>query len=85
MRTFNLTAAAMMVLGTLACSKARPLQGTPVDQVSWQEEIAPLLASNCTPCHSGASPAAGYRTTSYLEALGPKSRNIEFAQRRGGP
>jgi predicted CxxxxCH...CXXCH cytochrome family protein len=54
-----------------SCSKARPLQGDLGQPVSWQEEIAPLLAANCTSCHSGASASAGYRTTSYLEALGP--------------
>jgi predicted CxxxxCH...CXXCH cytochrome family protein len=62
-----------------SCSKARPLQGEPARPVSWEEEIAPLFAAQCTSCHSGASAAAGYRTTSYLEALGPQSAPVAIA------
>jgi predicted CxxxxCH...CXXCH cytochrome family protein len=62
-----------------SCSKARPLQGELADPVSWEEDIAPLFAVNCSACHSGATAAAGYRTTSYLEALGPQSAPVAVA------
>jgi predicted CxxxxCH...CXXCH cytochrome family protein len=63
---------ALVVCGALcSCSDARPLQGEPAHPVSWQEEIAALTSAKCSSCHSGAAPAGGYRTTSYLEALGP--------------
>jgi predicted CxxxxCH...CXXCH cytochrome family protein len=64
----GLVAVAMAVA---ACSKARPVQGDLGQPVSWQEDIGPLMAADCNSCHSGAAAAAGYRTTSYLEALGP--------------
>jgi predicted CxxxxCH...CXXCH cytochrome family protein len=66
-------------LAAAACSKARPLQGDLGQPVSWQEEIAPLLAANCSSCHSGPQAAAGYRTTSYLEALGPVRAPVAVA------
>jgi predicted CxxxxCH...CXXCH cytochrome family protein len=67
------------VLATGACSKARPRQGDLGQPVSWQEDVAALFATDCTPCHSGAQAAAGYRTTSYLEALGPVSAPVAVA------
>jgi predicted CxxxxCH...CXXCH cytochrome family protein len=64
-----------LLAGTLAlaaCSKARPVvQGDLGQPVSWQEDIGPLMAADCSSCHSGATAPLGYRTTSYLEALGP--------------
>jgi predicted CxxxxCH...CXXCH cytochrome family protein len=72
----GLTAAALMVC---SCSKARPQEGDLARPVSWQEDIAPLFAARCTSCHSGAAAAAGYRTTSYLEALGPQSAPVVVA------
>jgi predicted CxxxxCH...CXXCH cytochrome family protein len=61
------------------CSKERPLQGPLGEPVSWTEEVAPLFAANCNSCHSGAAAQAGYRTTSYLEALGPVAAPVAIA------
>ncbi len=69
---------AVAALAGASCSKARSLAATP-PRVSWQEEIAPLFASNCTSCHSGATPGGGYRATSYLEALGPTAAPVAVA------
>src|SRR6058998_1526796 len=74
-----LTGALLVVLAASACSKARPLQGDLTQPVSWEEDIAPLFAAQCNSCHSGATAAAGYRTTSYLEALGPTSDPVATA------
>jgi predicted CxxxxCH...CXXCH cytochrome family protein len=63
-----------------SCSKARPLVGgSPAAPVAWEEEIASLAATSCTSCHSGATAAGGYRTTSYLEALGPTDAPVATA------
>jgi predicted CxxxxCH...CXXCH cytochrome family protein len=79
MRARNLAVATVAICGVLACSKARPQQGSPTNRVSWEEEIAPLFASKCSSCHSGANAAAGYRTTSYLAALGPQDAPVAVA------
>ncbi|MFL5406059.1 MAG: CxxxxCH/CxxCH domain c-type cytochrome [Myxococcales bacterium] len=63
-------------LATAACSDARQQQGDPAHPVSWVQDIAPLYASQCNSCHSGPGAQAGYRTTSYLEALGPTSAPV---------
>jgi predicted CxxxxCH...CXXCH cytochrome family protein len=68
-----------VTLAAASCSKARPLQGDLGQPVSWQEDIAPLLATNCSSCHSGAQASAGYRTTSYLEALGSTASPVAVA------
>ncbi|HET7787084.1 MAG TPA: CxxxxCH/CxxCH domain-containing protein [Myxococcales bacterium] len=67
------------VLAAAACSRARPQQGDLAQAVSWEEDVAPLFAANCTSCHSGSDPAGGYRTTSYLEALGPEGAPVAVA------
>jgi predicted CxxxxCH...CXXCH cytochrome family protein len=59
-----------------SCSKARPQQGTLANPVSWEEDISSVFAAQCNSCHSGPNPAAGYRTTSYLEALGPTNAPV---------
>jgi predicted CxxxxCH...CXXCH cytochrome family protein len=69
----------VVALAMSSCSKARPLQGALGEPVSWQEDIAPLFAADCSPCHSGAAAPLGYRTTSYLEALGPQSAPLAVA------
>jgi predicted CxxxxCH...CXXCH cytochrome family protein len=66
-------------LAASACSEARSQQGTLANPVSWEEEIAPLFTAQCNSCHSGANAQAGYRTTSYLEALGPTSAPVAKA------
>ena len=70
MRVRNLAAAGAAIWGALACSDQRPLQGSPTNRVSWEEEIAPLFAARCSACHTGANAGGGYQTTSYLAALG---------------
>jgi predicted CxxxxCH...CXXCH cytochrome family protein len=40
------------------------------------DDVGPLFAANCATCHSGSAAQAGYRTTSYLEALGPKDSPV---------
>jgi predicted CxxxxCH...CXXCH cytochrome family protein len=69
----------MGLLSAAACSNARPQQGDLAQAVSWEEDVAPLFAANCNSCHSGSAPAGGYRTTSYLEALGPDSAPVAVA------
>ena len=74
MRTYLVLLAAV-----LSCSKARPREGEPAQPVSWNDEIGPLFEASCNSCHSGAQPGGGYRTTSYLEALGPTSQPVAIA------
>jgi predicted CxxxxCH...CXXCH cytochrome family protein len=69
----------VVAVAVCACSKARPRQGDLTQAVSWEEDIAPLFAAQCSSCHSGATPAGGYRTTSYLEALGPRTAPVAVA------
>jgi predicted CxxxxCH...CXXCH cytochrome family protein len=69
----------VVALAASACSQARPQQGNLARPVSWEEDIAPLFAAQCNSCHSGAAAAAGYRTTSYLEALGSQSAPVAVA------
>ena len=69
----------VLALVVCSCSKARPLEGSLANPVSWEEEVAPLFAADCNSCHSGASAAKGYRTTSYLEALGPYAAPVAAA------
>ena len=72
-------AAIALSAAALACSKARPLQGSPTNALSWREDIAPLFSAQCSGCHSGPSPGGGYRTTSYLDALGPSDDPVAVA------
>src|SRR5438045_8021838 len=75
--TLTLTALATLLL--CSCSKARPEQGRLAQPVSWEEDIAPLFAAQCNSCHSGPAAPLGYRTTSYLEALGPTAAPVAVA------
>jgi predicted CxxxxCH...CXXCH cytochrome family protein len=81
----ELVGAVALVLAASACSKARPLQGAPTQPVSWEEDIAPLFAAQCSACHSGATPPVGYRTTSYLEVLGPQNAPVATAGDTNSP
>ncbi|HUJ28471.1 MAG TPA: CxxxxCH/CxxCH domain-containing protein [Myxococcales bacterium] len=56
---------ALLLLAAAACSQARPQKGDLARPVAWVEDVAPLFAAQCAPCHSGS----GYRTTSYGEAI----------------
>ena len=69
----------LLGLALCSCSEARPQQGELAQPVSWEEEISGLTAANCSSCHSGANAAGGYRTTSYLEALGPYAAPVATA------
>ena len=66
-------------LALCSCSEARPQQGELANPVSWEEEISSLTAASCNSCHSGTAAAAGYQTTSYLEALGPYEAPVAVA------
>jgi predicted CxxxxCH...CXXCH cytochrome family protein len=66
-------------LAALGCSEGRPLQGTPGNPVSWNQNIAALYAAQCNSCHSGPQAPLGYRTTSYLEALGDPQAPVAIA------
>src|SRR4051812_30504180 len=81
MRARNVAAAATVVAlcGAVACSKARPVQGSPTNRVSWEEEVAPVFAARCSSCHSGPNAQAGYDSTSYLAALGPRDTPVVVA------
>jgi predicted CxxxxCH...CXXCH cytochrome family protein len=74
-----LQGALAVALAASSCSEARSREGTLANPVSWDEEVASLFAANCTSCHSGGTPAGGYRTTSYLDALGPTSAPVAEA------
>ena len=54
-----------LLLLAAACSQSRPQRGDLGRPVAWVDDIAPLFAARCTPCHAGG----GYRTTSYGEAI----------------
>jgi predicted CxxxxCH...CXXCH cytochrome family protein len=62
-----------------SCSEGRPRTGELANPVSWEEEIGPLFAGSCNSCHSGAAPSGDYRTTSYLDALGPYAAPVATA------
>src|SRR5690242_8703962 len=79
MRAAKLAAALVTLWALVACSKARPVQGAPTDRTSWEEDVAPVFAARCSSCHSGPNAQAGYRTTSYLEALGPRDKPVATA------
>src|SRR5262245_17025231 len=64
--------AAALLLGGGGCGKARSV--APARQcATWSDDVAPLLAARCAGCHSGAGAAAGFLTTSYLDAVGDTS------------
>lgn len=58
------------------CAEPRPPSATV--RVSWQGDVAPLLAA-CRDCHGGEAPAAGYSLTTYLGALGGGSDEVPNA------
>jgi predicted CxxxxCH...CXXCH cytochrome family protein len=58
-------------LSWLGCTEARPLVSDPRAVVTWEDDVAPMVAEHCTPCHSGAQPAGNYLTADYGGVLGP--------------
>src|SRR5262245_47242925 len=71
----------LLVVGLVlcSCSEARQQQGELAQPVSWKEDISGLTTASCNSCHSGTNPSGGYRTTSYLEALGPYQAPVAVA------
>ena len=57
-------------LSFAGCGEARPIASDPRAIVTWEDDVRPLLAEHCSPCHSGAQPAGNYRTTDYSSVLG---------------
>ncbi len=69
----SLTAAVVIAVSMLGCTKARPLVNDPRACPDWQNDIGPLFQEKCSQCHSSsdAGPAqGGYDTTTYNLALG---------------
>jgi predicted CxxxxCH...CXXCH cytochrome family protein len=69
----------LLAFCVIGCAKVRPIANDNRGCPTWQlgtlsngqaPEIAPLFATNCVSCHSGAVPAAGYDLSSYLGVLG---------------
>src|SRR3954469_18533566 len=60
-----------MLLNTIivagGCAVER--QGTP-EVPTYASDVAPILSRRCEPCHSGQTPAAGWKTTTFLETIG---------------
>lgn len=53
------------VVATLGCA---PDRAQPIP--TFRDDVAGIFAAKCNRCHDGATPAAGYRTSSYLDVLG---------------
>lgn len=63
------------IAGWLSCARDRMLdRGEPC--VSWQDDIAAVLAGRCVACHGSA---AGYDLSSYAGVLGPGSDDVPNA------
>lgn len=67
-----------------------PTSPTPSSQVlSYNQDLKPIFDSDCTFCHSGSRPSAGYSMTSYpsvmrdVTAGNPNSRLIIWTQPGG--
>jgi len=54
-------------LAAASCSE----RSSQVGEAPWTtyQDVAPLLAQRCTPCHSGSSPGGGYSANGYLSAV----------------
>jgi len=50
----------------MACSDARPVDEAPLNFV---EDVRPILEAACDECHAVDPPPAGWRSTSYLDAI----------------
>ncbi len=71
----------LALLGLVAsCAKARPDVTGALRCVNWKQDVGPLFATRCQSCHSGATPAGNYDTTSYLGTLGNGSDSVPDAK-----
>src|SRR6266568_7310584 len=58
------------VLVAFGCASPQPLvPDVRPARVTWKQDVAPLLATSCGRCHTGAAAAAGYRTDNYLAVI----------------
>lgn len=58
----------ILVVLTPACSSDNEDEVAPdcdLENVTYSETIAPIMATSCNSCHSGASPSAGIITANY--------------------
>lgn len=62
-----------------ACAKGRPeVAGTPRCE-TWQDDVGALFTRRCQTCHTGARPAGGYDTSTYLGVLAGGSDTVPNA------
>lgn len=54
----------------LCCSACSLDRGSETEPPAFDTDVAPILAARCGRCHSGDSPAAGFRVDGYLDAIG---------------
>ena len=66
-RSTWLTALPALLALAPACSAERT---TPTPAPTFDGDVGAVFAAKCDACHGAESPAAGYRTTSYLGAIG---------------
>jgi len=57
---------AIAATSTVACGTSERAEPAP----TYRDEIGPLLADKCASCHQGATPAGGWRATSYVDVIG---------------
>jgi predicted CxxxxCH...CXXCH cytochrome family protein len=69
----------LAVIGA-ACSEPRESGGLRAPCTTWRDDVGPLVADRCTPCHAGAAPAGGYDVTTYAGALGGGSDEVSNAR-----
>jgi predicted CxxxxCH...CXXCH cytochrome family protein len=66
-RTPAVTLVLGALLGVSGCEKERVVEDPPP---VFAGEIGTLFAARCSKCHEGPAPAGGFRTGSYLDAIG---------------
>ncbi len=42
---------------------------TPLGPLAYVQDMAPIFASDCTPCHSGSRPSGNYSMTTYANVM----------------
>lgn len=65
-----LFAALLATLSLAACDGTSQDEPRTVAPPSYRDDVAPILAAKCASCHSGDAAAAGWRATSYVDAIG---------------
>ncbi|MBH23467.1 MAG: hypothetical protein CMH57_03175 [Myxococcales bacterium] len=83
--TTRVVTLALMWAALASCQTARDRGAT--DDVTYDEEIGPLLEARCGACHGEEVAEAGYRVGSYLEVLGcvPDGEAALDVDAPGGP